>query len=368
MQNTTLAAAWRLLGVTLDSGWRVIEPIGWDPASGKVNDHYNGTGGNFSVPYKVERDGKTAFLKAIDLTSAMNSPDVLEQLRQITSAHSFESRMLKICEGDRMDRVVVAIDSGQISVGPNLQDKAPYLVFELAEGDVRRRFQKVNETFRLSWWLQAMHHIAVGLRQLHSRRIAHQDLKPSNVLAFGDGSDFRVADLGRSICDGTAGPHDDLLFSGDFGYAPPEILYGQIDPDWSMRRLGTDLYLFGSMIFFFATGYGCTQNLISRLPVTHRPITLRGGWNSNYASVLPIVQNHFTDILSDLHKALDSSVADELTKAASELCNPDPSLRGHPLNRATNANRFSVERYVSTFDRLAKAAEIAARKKMATND
>ncbi|MGV1833183.1 protein kinase domain-containing protein [Rhizobium rhizogenes] len=353
-----LAGAWRLLNVQLPSGWKIVETVGWDPLTGMGTDHYNGTGGHFSVPYIVERNGIRAFLKAIDLTSAMRSTNVLEALHQITSAHSFEAKILKICEGEKMDRVVVALESGQVSVGPNLQDKAPYLIFELADGDVRRRVQKVNDGHRLSWWLHAMHHVAVGLSQLHSRRIAHQDLKPSNVLAFGNTRDFRVADLGRAIWDGTAGPHDELLFSGDFGYAPPEILYTQLDPDWATRRLGCDLYLLGSMIFFFATGFGCTQQLISRLSVSERPQTLRGTWKSDFASVLPIIQHHFTDILAELREGLDPAVADELIKAASELCNPDPVYRGHPLDRGRAGNRFSLVRYIALFDRLAKQAEV----------
>ena len=356
-----LAGAWKLLGIQLSNGWKVIETVGWDPLTGLGSDAYNGTGGHFSVPYIVEKEGRRAFLKAIDLTSAMRSVDVLEELRQITSAHSFEARILKICEGDKMDRVVVALESGQVSVGPNLQDTAPYLIFELANGDVRRRVQRVNDAHRLSWWLHAMHHMAVGLQQLHSRRIAHQDLKPSNVLAFGEDHDFRVADLGRAICDGTAGPHDDLLFSGDFGYAPPEILYTQIDPDFSMRRLGCDLYLLGSMIFFFGTGFGCTQQLVSRLAPAERPQTIRGTWAGTYTAALPIIQHHFTDLLADLKEALDPSVAEDLTKAASELCNPDPAFRGHPLNRVAASNRFSLERYVGIFDRLAKRADVAQR-------
>ncbi|MBM6394481.1 protein kinase domain-containing protein [Brucella anthropi] len=359
LQNA--AGAWRLLGQQLENGWKVVDTVGWSPAQGKLPDHYNGTGGNFSVAYIVERNGQRAFLKAIDLTSAMESVDVLQELHNITSAHNFEARLLKICEGENMDRVVVALDSGQVSVGPNLQDKAPYLIFELADGDVRRRVQKVNDKLRLSWWLHAMHHMAVGINQLHSKRIAHQDLKPSNVLAFGGKLDFRVADLGRSVCDGTPGPYDELAFSGDFGYAPPEIIYSQIDPDWAARRLGCDLYMLGSMIFFFATKFGCTHLLMTRLEPAQRPMTFRGGWNANYEAILPIIQNKFTEMLADLNNNLSLSVAAELTTAASELCNPDPKLRGHPLDRAKNANRYSLVRYIALFDRLAKLAAVEAR-------
>lgn len=352
------AGAWRLLGTKLESGWEIVEPVGWEPTSGNKTDNYNGTGGHFSVAYIVERDGKRAFLKAIDLTSAIGAVNVLQELHEITSAHNFEARLLQICEGDHMDRVVVALESGQVSVGPNLQDAAPYLIFELADGDVRRRIQKVNASGRLAWWLRAMHHTAVGLTQLHSKRIAHQDLKPSNVLSFGQKDDFRVSDLGRSVCDGTTGPHDELLFSGDWGYAPPEILYGHIDPDFSKRRLGCDIYLLGSMIFFFATGFGCTQQFLARLDVTQRPLSIRGTWKGDYETALPMMQACFTEMLAELETALPADFYEELTKAASELCNPNPLLRGHPLDRVAAGNQFSLVRYVSLFDRLAKKAEV----------
>ena len=353
------AGAWRLLGRTLDSGWKIVEPVGWDPKTGIAADHYNGTGGNFSVPYIVERDGKRAFLKAIDLTSAMKAVNVLKELGKITSAHNFEATLLEICQGERMDRVVVALESGQVSVGPNLQDAAPYLIFDLADGDVRRRIQKVNQRARVAWWLRALHHTTVGLSQLHSRRIAHQDLKPSNVLSFGEREDFRIADLGRSVCDGTIGPHDDLLFSGDWSYAPPEIIYGHIVPDFSKRRLGCDLYLLGSMIFFFEQGFGCTRLLLERLEVDQKPFLMNGRWQGDFDTILPLIQALFTELLGELQSYLPADFSVDLTKAASELCNPDPTLRGHPLDRGSAANQFSLVRYISLFDRLAKTAEIS---------
>lgn len=282
-------------------------------------------------------------------------------LKNITSAHSFESQVLEACGGGRMDRIVVAVETGQVSLGTRIEDAAPYIIFELADGDVRRRVQKVNVEFRLGWWLRAMHHTTVGLSQLHSRNIAHQDLKPSNILAFGKKTDFRVSDLGRSIWLGTPGPHDDMAFSGDYGYAPPEILYGEIDPDWSTRRLGSDLYLLGSMIVFFVTGFGCSQHLFSSLPQNHKPAVLRGTWVGDYRSVLPILQTRFTSVIEQFKSTLPDWAADDLTKAMSELCNLDPQLRGHPLERIGHRNRFSLVRYVSLFDRLAKKAEIQHR-------
>ena len=360
MPTIGTAGAWHLLGQTVGSGWRVVAPLGWDPTTGTPSGHYNGTGGQFSVAYIVEKDGKRAFLKAIDFTSAMQSPDVVGELQRIVEAHSFESRILDICQGERMDRIVVALESGQAKVGPNLQDSAQFLIFELADGDVRRRIQKVDGKFKTAWWLRSLHHTTVGLNQLHLKRIAHQDLKPSNVLCFGHADDFKIADLGRAICEGTAGPYDRLPFAGDWGYAPPEILYQQVSPNWNERCLNADIYLLGSMIFFFAMGFGCTQLLIQKTEQQFRPFILNGQWTGNYPQILPNVQTIFTEMLFELRSSLESSVAADLVKAASELCNPEPTLRGHPLERS--GNRFALARYISLFDVLSKRAQVAARR------
>ena len=114
-----LAGAWRLSGLELDSGWRIVAPMGWDPKEPFAPDHYGGTGGHFSVAYVVEKDGKKAFLKAIDFTMAMESPNITATLEKILSEHKFETEILEICAGERMNRVVVAIESGQVRVGPN---------------------------------------------------------------------------------------------------------------------------------------------------------------------------------------------------------------------------------------------------------
>ncbi|MFV1491227.1 protein kinase [Phaeobacter sp. JH18-32] len=356
------AGAWRLLGSTLESGWKIVEPVGWDPNSGQVMDHYNGTGGNFSVPYIVEKEGKRAFLKAIDLTNAMNAVDVMAELQAISAAHTFETAILKVCEGARMDKVVVAMESGQLRVGPNLQDTAPYLIFELADGDVRRRIQKRSGEVRLAWWLKAMHHAAIGLSQLHSKKITHQDLKPSNVLSFEDDATFKVSDLGRCTSEDNNGPYDSMAFAGDWAYAPPEILYGHINPDAFQRRLACDLYLLGSLIFFFAMGFGSTQLLADKLSEAHRPMVFRGMWSEGFGKILPILQTHFTEIIGELEAELvNNDICNELLKAASELSNPDPSLRGHPQSIASG-DRYSLERYISLFDRLSKLASIQARK------
>lgn len=207
-----------------------------------------------------------------------------------------------------------------------------------------------------------MHHAAVGLSQLHSKRITHQDLKPSNILSFGEENGFKLGDLGRSTCEDRPGPFDKMAFPGDRTYAPLEILYNFIVSDAFVRRRSCDAYMLGSMIFFFTLGMGATQLILRRLPEENLPYLFGGGWQGTYGQVLPLLQNSFTEVLNELNDALGTgSLAEELVVYASQLCDPDPAQRGHPLDRAQGGTSPSLERYVSAFDRLAVRAAIEAR-------
>ena len=52
-----------------------------------------------------------------------------------------------------------------------------YIVFELADGDVRSVISAADD-LDVAWAIRSLHHMAVGLAQLHRTGIAHQDVKP----------------------------------------------------------------------------------------------------------------------------------------------------------------------------------------------
>src|SRR6185437_6181885 len=246
-----------LAGLSLDGGWKVTERITAGP---------DATGGVFSVSYIVEsaHSGR-AFLKALDFSKAFSSPDPARALQAMTEAYNFERDILQKCADRRMDRVVRAIGDGNVrTTATSGGGVVQYLIFELADRDVRLQLS-LSSKVDLAWKLRSLHHIATGLMQLHSAGIAHQDLKPSNVLVF-EGKTSKVSDLGRAAYQGRTGPCDDLSFAGDPSYAPPELIYGHVDSDWRKRRLGCDLYLLGSMVAFFFTGAGSTGLLMCELP------------------------------------------------------------------------------------------------------
>jgi serine/threonine protein kinase len=357
-----IPAVFSLLGRDLDDGWKVIEPVGWqlDPNGIPVQAGDPGSGGNFSAGYRVKKGDRIAFLKAIDLSQAMNKRDVISELKKIVDTAAFEKSLCRLCGERRMDRVVLALTSGDIVTGPNLQDTVPYIIFELADGDVRRRIRLVDANVRSHWIFRAIQNAAVGLTQLHSASVAHQDVKPSNVLHFEAQRTFKIGDVGRAIQEGIPVPHEKYGIAGDPAYAPPELLYGHFIPDWRTRRLGCDLYMFGSLIAFFFLGQGLTPLMINKIEPTFLPRSRGGSWGGTYIEALPIVRRVFSDVLEELSIRVPIEFEEDVVKSVRELCEPDPVLRGHPLNRRTS--QFDLSRYVSLFDLLSAKAAVSSRR------
>ena len=337
----------KLRGLALSGGWTADKEL----------TGLSDTGGNFSYTYQVtHEDGRKAFLKALDYSRALRAPDPPAALQALTAAYLFERNLLQTCKSRRMDRVVQSVDSGYVVVDQTDLGRVEYLILEIADSDVRS-FLSASSKIQLAWVLRSLHHIATGIHQLHSADIAHQDVKPSNVLVFGKAVS-KVADLGSASLKGASSPRDDRDFAGDPAYAPPELLYGYRDPDWNARRFGCDAYLLGSMIVFMFTGLNATSLLLSKMAPDHHPRK----WTGTYREVLPYLQDAFGLALSSFAASIPAElVRSDLRDMVSFLCEPDISLRGHPRNRVGHTARFSLERFLSKLDLLARKAEYSFR-------
>lgn len=342
--------AQQLVGQTLVNGWVVESPV---PRS------QSATGGYFSSSYIVRSpSGARAFLKAMDYERALTAPDPARALQAMTAAYNFERDMHEKCRGSRLSRVVTILDSGTLPA-PNGQPSSvvQYLIFELADGDIRS-FVDVGKAFETAWALRTIHQAAAALQQLHAINIAHQDLKPSNVLVF-DSQDSKVADLGRASSSVDTSPHDEITIAGDKSYAPPELLYGAIPTEWDSRRLGCDMYLLGSLVVFFCTrGFSMTHLLLAGLPEEHH----FQRWNGSYKEILPYLLSVFSRIVSDIGSNIQSDYADKISESILQLCHPDPTKRGHPRSIVSSGNPYSLERYVSIFGNLASRAEYSLKR------
>ena len=315
------------------------------------------TGGKFSVGYEVSGpQGKRAYLKALDFSSAFNSSDPSRALQSMTTAYNFERDLLAKCRDRKLRRIVMPLDDGVVQVPGNfgLIGSVSYVIFELASGDIRAETANWQQ-FDLAWALRSLHHAATGLRQLHSAGIAHQDLKPSNLFVFpNDGT--KVGDLGRASYIHGASQVDEFKVPGDVGYAPPEQWYGRNPSAGFDSRYVADLYQLGSLVFFYFVTTSATATLRLKLSQLQPNFTGTG-----FLQDLPYLQQAFTDAISDLDGAvapLAGDLADEIVMIARQLCEPDPRRRGDPKARTSGRQQHDTQAYISRFDRLAKRAEM----------
>ncbi len=347
MENLNKPVAERLEGLTLEGGWKV-GPL--------LERGEQDTGGFFSKGYIVTLNGtEKAFLKALDIADAMAKIDPARALEALLRAFNFERDLLALCEERKLSKIIRAIAHGKIEIPPGGGfNTVQYIIFELAKGgDIRRQIAQLR-TFDQAWAFRTLHQIAVGLWQLHSMGVAHQDVKPSNVL-FVEAGSLKLGDLGRASLRGTPSPADAFEVVGDRTYAPPDLLYHQGAMDWNHRRLACDLYLLGSMAVFLFTGHSMTGLTQSYLDPSHRC----DAWSGTYSAVLPYVRAAFNEAVANFSKklTLDTELVERLTLAVRRLCDPEPEHRGHPSDLSGKGNKHSLERFISDFNLIATRYE-----------
>ncbi|MBS0023212.1 protein kinase domain-containing protein [Microbacterium paraoxydans] len=340
--DSSANAALHLEGRSLPNGW-VVGPL-------RVPDD-DATGGMFSVSYPVERaDGTKGFLKVLNLAVALRSPSFVDALQSLTTQFAAERDLCIMCGERRLSNVVVAIDHGEIQLPEFALGSVSYIVFELATHDVRRALAigaTVDDVIKLEY----LHSMALGLRQLHSARVSHQDLKPSNFLVFPDLPSGRatgkLGDLGRAFRADAPSALDLLPVPGDRNYAPPEQQYGHVYPDEKTRRYAADLYQLGSLAAFMFTGRTINAWLSEHLDSAHH----WNAWGDEFEAVLPYLDDAFGDVLDGIEAVRPGRFGAELRQMISYLCEPDATRRGHPsARRQLHGNPYALDRVITAID------------------
>jgi serine/threonine protein kinase len=359
-------AAENLIGQELPGGWIIDRQI---PRAGSAG-ATDLSGSFFSIGYiaKKPAQGKAkeeeAFLKVIDVQQALTLQTglMMDRLKLVTESHSFECSILDLCDKAKLDRVVQIIAKGELPPLPGSFISFPYILFELADGDVRKivsRSDKIDD----AWRLRVLHDVAVGLQQLHGLTISHQDLKPSNVLLFEKaGQGAKIGDLGRASHKSIDAGHDGLIVAGASKYAPPEQVYGIVPERWEDRREGCDLYHLGTLVTFLFAGISPTDYYSYALNLDVRPAMWGGRSTSDYQMALPLLTATFTAFVETISKDFPLWARGELTQIVMNACNPDFTRRGDPGYRRQVSNSIGIETFVSRFDRLAKRAVIEVRR------
>lgn len=338
-----------LEGIVLDGGWIVKE---------KIEKGKDFSKGYFSVGYKVEnKNGIIAFLKALNYELAFKSPDPVFELQKLTSAFVYERNVLELCKDKKLSKIIIAISNGSIK-NPQWDYSIDYLIFEFANCELKQ-FLSISENFDLLWILKSIHEITVGLNQLHTNAIFHQDLKPSNVLIFKN-NESKIGDLGRSTCDKFSCPHDfPNKVIGDNTYAPFEQLYGYFDSNERKRKIAYDMYTLGSMIMFYFSNTCMTASVGALLDKTHHWASwLKTG---SYIDVLPYLNHAYNIVIEQFNEDMKKHsdlLREDIVNIVRQLCNPDIDKRGNYRGMTNGNNQYSVYYYISKFDLLCKRARI----------
>lgn len=349
--NTPKRPAEGLVGITLPSGWLIEEQVA--AYAGK-------TGGTFCVGYRGSRDGKKGFVKIVDIMGNLDlSQDFVTALFNATAAVRAERAVLEVCGNKRLSRIVQLLDHGQYKVpgyAGHPKENVFYFVFELAECDVRQPL-KPDDPAQVAWKLRVLSDVALAVDQLSRVGVAHQDIKPSNVLmmtAMSTEALHKLGDLGRAIQKEVSGPFDGEVFPGDTRYAPLSAYYGIRETEWTNGRTSTDLYMLGLLTAFLFTGVNMTALQQLRTP----DVLTHGKWPGTFQEALPHLINIHAQAIEELKDSFPPQWRDQLVSLVRELTHPDPCVRGDPRSRQKVGHPPGTEVYVSRFGLMAKRAAL----------
>jgi serine/threonine protein kinase len=304
-------------------------------------------------------DGVKGFVKVIDYARALSAgSNFASALQLLTSEYLAERDLVLMCNDRGLSRVVTAIDHGELTIsGKAMGGAVSYIVFELASGDVRGALSREAD-LDIVLKLDYLRHLITGVRQLHSVQVAHQDIKPSNLLVFEDAANRigsgKIADLGRAYRPGFPTYHDDLDSPGDPNHAPLEQLYRYTYPDDTVRRFAADVYQVGSVAAFMFTGRTMNAWLASELAPEHH----WAQFGDSYVEAIPYLQDAMGRVLAKMRDLPESELPDAMCNVIAYLCEPDAVRRGHPVTNRGLGRNYSLERVISNVDLIAKRAQV----------
>ncbi len=186
--------------------------------------------------------GENAFVKVLDPRANGSLQDAQNNISQFI----YERAIVDVCTERKMHRVIFGAWNTEFSNTPEpFSASLHYLIFEWAPCDLRSQID-LDERSHLAVVLRWLHHVATGLQQLHFSEIAHQDVKPANILVM-ENQTAKIGDMGRA--DRHAVPMNHVKQERDPTYSAPELLYGGIVSSFDYR-CAADMYAFGGSAFF----------------------------------------------------------------------------------------------------------------------
>lgn len=316
------------------------------------------SGGNFGVGYIATdlRDGNERFVKVVDFRKRMHS---LHDLREILEWAEFEVLMHKACL--RMSKVVRMVAHGQLAFHEQGSSE-PYnficVVMELGEGDIKNHIDYSPQGSNY-WKLWVLREISLAVVQMERANLAHNDIKPSNIIRFaseGDRHSIKLGDVGRAVTKSGSGPFDDWIWAGDPRHKPLEVLYGYQEQEWQNRSTAADAYMLGNLASFLFAGASMTERVVNSLPPNLRP----GAFIGNYRDIIDVIRHAWNTVLEEqITPTFPEKCRDELSRIIRGLTDPDPAIRGEP--KARKAGSLGLDQVHSRLERMARQTQVYER-------
>lgn len=90
--------------------------------------------------------------------------------------------------------------------------------------------------------------------------------------------------------------------------------------------------------------------VLNKLPSTSLPKQ----WGDTYKSLLPQLETAFAECLYQFNHSIDNELRTELVAMVQQLCCPDVAMRGDLKNSHLGAQQYSLQRFVTRLDLLAR--------------
>ncbi|NKV31159.1 protein kinase [Rhodococcus hoagii] len=138
----------------------------------------------------------------------------------------------------------------------------PFYVMALSGGSLQTRIDKAKDGLSREFALAIFEKICLAMAYAHSQGVLHRDLKPQNILMYGD--EPRVADfgLGRDLFSSTATYTQSRLPLGSIGYWAPE----QQEHGLHEAKQPADVYAMGKILYHMLTGSKSLVVELGRIP------------------------------------------------------------------------------------------------------
>lgn len=333
----------------METGWKVLHRI--EPKNNRQK-------GKYSVCYMVEKDGQQRFMKVMDINEHIRHLEPGETradvFKRVLNQYTYERDVCNLCKGRHLTNVTIVLDAGEESLDDNVFVPMYYLIFEKADGDVIDALEE-SEKMDFAWRLRSLHSVAVGLQQLHTVGITHEDIKPSNILTFDKKQTTKVGDLGCSTCETIRSPFEDDFFPGDHNYAPPERAYNYHIADIKLSKRLTDCYLLASLITYYVTGMSLNALMLQHMPETHHPDKFTG----TFKEAKDYLDIAFSKALEQIREDIPfDELKDLIQGIVRQLGDPDPNRRCREDEDKTQSARSQIEKAISSLDLACTKAEV----------